>query len=101
MSTFWIGTIVTESATFPLIVPVIAAAGVAGIARPSSRERATSVEVAARRKSLELIGNPSSRKRRGCGGGDGNWGGFFGVRRGAGWGKREVLGGARSFIKKI
>jgi hypothetical protein len=61
------GSIVTESATFPVIVPVIAAAGAAGTARASSRERTTSVEVAARRKSVELILESLLRKRRGCG----------------------------------
>jgi hypothetical protein len=58
------GTIVTESATFPVIVPVIAAAGIAGTSRASSRDKATSVVVTARRKSVELISDPSSGKRR-------------------------------------
>src|SRR5713101_3160631 len=58
MSTFWIGSMVTESATFPVIVPVMAAAGVAGTKSASSSERTTSVDVAARRKSAEFIRIP-------------------------------------------
>src|SRR5437879_2898271 len=66
-STLWIGSFVTESITFPVIVPVIAAAGLAGSASVSSRHRTTSAEVAARRKSVELILDPSSGMRRECG----------------------------------
>src|SRR5438034_11709009 len=44
--------IVTESTTLPVTVPVIAAAGAAGRAR--ARIRATSVELTARRTSVEV-----------------------------------------------
>ena|SRR6266480_5676777 len=44
--------IVTESTTLPVTVPVIAAAGAAGRAR--ARMRATSVELTARRTSVEV-----------------------------------------------
>jgi hypothetical protein len=58
MSTFWSGAIVTESATFPVIVPVIAAAGVDGTTRARTSERTTSADVKARRKSDEFIRIP-------------------------------------------
>ena len=54
----WMGAFVTESASFPVIVPVMAAAGVAGSASVSSRQRTTRLDVAARRKSVELIRIP-------------------------------------------
>src|SRR5438874_1522299 len=48
----------TESASFPVIVPVMAAAGVPGSVSVSNRQRTTRVDVAARRKSVELIRIP-------------------------------------------
>src|SRR5256886_10651696 len=58
---------VTESPTFPMIFPAAAAAGAAGIARASSSDTTTSVDMAARRKSVEFILDPSSGKCRGGG----------------------------------